>query len=180
MRSESNSAFRIAHSEIEMGVTAITTEMRMDLQYLIERLEAMVTGAKKVPISGKLMLDEQELADLIDQMRTVLPEEVRSARKVLRERDSIISEAQQQADDILRTAHEQAEMLLDQQGLMAEAQARARQFMEDVENDAQERINGADEYARQVLTQLHDQLTRHLSTIDKGLHSLDSRNAPQE
>jgi vacuolar-type H+-ATPase subunit H len=156
-------------------VRTITTEMRMDLQYLIDRLETMVTGAKRMPITGKLMLDEQELADLIDQMRTVLPEEVRSARKVLRERDSIISEAQQQADDILKTAHEQAEMLLDQQGLMAEAQARAKQYMEEVEADAQERINGADEYARQVLTQLRDQLSRHLKTIEKGLDSLNSR-----
>ena len=147
----------------------------MDLQYLIDRLETMVTGAKCMPITGKLMLDEQELADLIDQMRTVLPEEVRAARKILRERDSIISEAQQQADDTLKTAHEQAEMLLDEQGLMAEAQARANQFMEEVERDAQERIHGADEYARQVLSQLKEQLNRHLRTIDKGLESLDAR-----
>ena len=154
---------------------AISSEMRMDLQYLIDRLETMVTSARRMPVTNKLMLDEQELADLIDQMRTVLPEEVRSARKVLRERDSIISEAQQQADDILKTAHEQAEMLLDQQGLMAEAQARARQFNEQIEADAQERINGADEYARQVLTQLREQLSRHLHTIEKGLDALDSR-----
>jgi cell division septum initiation protein DivIVA len=147
----------------------------MDLQYLIDRLETMVTGAKRMPITGKLMLDEQELADLIDQMRTVLPEEVRAARKILRERDSIISEAQQQADDTLKTAHEQAEMLLDEQGLMAEAQARANQFMEEVERDAQEKIHGADEYARQVLSQLREQLNRHLRTIDKGLESLDAR-----
>lgn len=158
-----------------MGVIAITTDMRMDLQYLIDRLEGMVTGAKRMPITNKLMLDEQELADLIDQMRTVLPEEVRSARKVLRERDSIIAEAQQQADDILKTAHEQAEMLLDQQGLMAEAEARAHQYMEEVEADVQERINGADEYARQVLGQLREQLSRHLSTIEKGLEALNSR-----
>ena len=156
-------------------MTPITTEMRMDLQYLIDRLENMVTTARRMPVTNKLMLDEQELADLIDQMRTVIPEEVRSARKVLRERDSIISESQQQADDILKTAHEQAEMLLDQQGLMAEAQARAHQFTEQIEADAQERINGADEYARQVLTQLREQLSRHLHTIEKGLESLDSR-----
>lgn len=149
--------------------------MRMDLQYLIDRLETMVTGAKRVPISNRLMLDEQELADLIDQMRTVLPEEVRAARKVLRERDSIIAEAQQQADDVLKTAHEQAEMLLDEQGLLAEAQARANQFMEEVERDAQERIQGSDEYARQVLTQLQAQLGRHLKTIEAGLQSLDGR-----
>ncbi len=147
----------------------------MDLQYLIDRLETMVTGAKRVPISNRLMLDEQELADLIDQMRTVLPEEVRAARKVLRERDSIIAESQQQADDVLKTAHEQAEMLLDEQGLLAEAQARANTFMEEVERDAQERIQGADEYARQVLTQLQAQLGRHLKTIEAGLQSLDGR-----
>ena len=156
-------------------MVTITTDMRMDLQYLIDRLETMVTGAKRVPISNRLMLDEQELADLIDQMRTVLPEEVRAARKVLRERDSIIAEAQQQADDVLKTAHEQAEMLLDEQGLLAEAQARANQFMEEIERDAQERIQGADDYARQVLTQLQAQLGRHLKTIEAGLQSLDGR-----
>ncbi len=147
----------------------------MDLQYLIDRLETMVTGAKRVPISGRLMLDEQELADLIDQMRTVIPEEVRTARKIMRERDSILAEAQQQADDVLKNAHQQAEMLLDEQGLLAEAQARANQYMEDIESQAQERIHGADEYARQVLTQLRDQLGRHLKTIEKGLEALDSR-----
>ena len=66
-------------------------------------------------------------------------------------------------------------MLLDQQGLMAEAEARARQYMEEVESEVQGRINGADEYARQVLTQLKEQLGRHLSTIEKGLDALDSR-----
>ena len=67
-------------------------------------------------------------------------------------------------------------MLLDQQGLMAEAEARAKQYMEEVEVDAQERINGADEYARQVLTSLREQLSRHLGTIEKGLDALDARD----
>jgi ATP-dependent Zn protease len=158
-----------------MGGAAITTDMRMDLQYLIDRLETMVTSARRMPITGKLMLDEQELADLIDQMRTVLPEEVRAARKVLRERDSIISEAQQQADEILKTAHEQAEMLLDQEGLMAEAQARSNQYLEEAMEAAQERVEGADDYARQVLSQLQQQLARHLTIIEKGLHALNNR-----
>lgn len=158
-----------------MTMVATSSEMRMDLQFLIERLETLVTGARRVPISGKLMLDEQELADLIDQMRSVVPDEIRAARKVLKERDSILSEAQQQADDILKNAHQQAEMLLDEQGLMAEAQARAYQYLEEVETEAQERINGADEYARQVLSQLRDQLGKHLRTIEKGLDALNTR-----
>ena len=147
----------------------------MDLQYLIDRLETMVTNAKRMPITGKLLMDEQELADLIDQMRTVIPEEIKQARKILRERDSILAEAQHQADEVLRTAHEQAEMLLDEKGLLAEAQARANEYMEQVEREAQERIQGADDYARQVLTQLRDQLARHLRTIETGLDALENR-----
>ena len=157
-------------------ITIATDSMRMDLQYLIDRLETMVTGAKRMLITNKLLMDEQELADLIDQMRTVLPEEVRAARKVLRERDTIISEAQQQADEVLKTAHEQAEMLLDQEGLMAEAQARANQHLEEAMQVAQQRIDGADEYAREVLSSLQQQLTRHLAIIDKGITALNSRD----
>lgn len=149
--------------------------MRMDLQYLIDRLETMVTSAKRMPITGKLMLDEQDLADLIDQMRTVLPEEVRAARKVLRERDSIIAEAQQQADEVLRTANDQAEMLLNQHGLTEAAEARANEYLQEAMNAAQERVNGADDYAREVLSQLQQQLVRHLSIIEKGLSALDNR-----
>lgn len=147
----------------------------MDLQYLIDRLETMVTSAKRMPITGKLMLDEQDLADLIDQMRTVLPEEVRAARKVLRERDSIIAEAQQQADEVLRTANDQAEMLLNQHGLTEAAEARANEYLQEAMNAAQERVNGADDYAREVLSQLQQQLVRHLSIIEKGLSALDNR-----
>lgn len=76
---------------------------------------------------------------------------------------------------MLNTAHEQAEMLLDQEGLNAEAQARANQHLEEAMQVAQQRIDGADDYARDVLTTLQGQLTRHLSIIDKGLSSLNSR-----
>ena len=67
------------------GVIAIS-DMRMDLQYLIDRLETMVRAARRMPMMNKIMMDEQELVDLIDQMRTVLPEEIRYAKHVLREK----------------------------------------------------------------------------------------------
>ena len=49
------------------------------------------------------------------------------------------------------------------------------QYMEEAMMAAQERVNGADDYAREVLTQLQQQLSRHLTIIEKGLSSLDER-----
>ena len=98
--------------------------MRMDLQYLIDRLETLVRAARRMPMMSKIMLDEQELVDLIDQMRTVLPEEIRYAKHVLREKEQILADAQAQADDILRTAREQADLMIQREGLLKEARPR--------------------------------------------------------
>src|SRR6476660_10496683 len=108
--------------------------MRMDLQYLIDRLETMVRAGRRMPVMNKIMMDEQELVDLIDQMRTVLPEEIRYAKHVLREKEQILAEAQAQSEDILRAARQQAEVLIEREGLLKQAKAQA----DDIRRQAQE------------------------------------------
>lgn len=146
--------------------------MRMDLQYLIDRLETMVRGARRMPVMNKLVLDEQELVDLIDQMRTVLPEEIRYAKHVLREKEGILSDAQAQADEILRTARQQAEVLIEREGLLKQARAQADEIKRQAQEEAERVQVGADNYVRQVLTDLSDTLNRQLASINKGLESL--------
>jgi len=152
-------------------VTAIS-DMRMDLQYLIDRLETMVRAGRRMPFMNKIMMDEQELVDLIDQMRTVLPEEIRYAKHVLREKEQILSDAQAQADDVLRNARQQAEVLIEREGLLKQA----RQHADDIKRQAQEEAErvqvGADNYVRQVLTDLADSLQRQIASVNKGLDSL--------
>jgi vacuolar-type H+-ATPase subunit H len=152
-------------------VTAIS-DMRMDLQYLIDRLETMVRAGRRVPGLNRLMLDEQELIDLIDQMRTVLPEEIRYAKHVLREKEQILSDAQAQADEILRTARQQAEVMVEREGLLKQARVQAEEIKREAQEEAERVQVGADNYVRQVLTDLSDTLQRQLASINKGLDSL--------
>ncbi len=152
-------------------MTAIS-DMRMDLQYLIDRLETMVRAARHMPVMNKLVLDEQELIDLIDQMRTVLPEEIRYAKHVLREKEQILSDAQAQADEILRTARQQAEVLIEREGLLKQARNQADDIRRQAEEEAERIQVGADNYVRQVLNDLAESLQQQLSSINKGLESL--------
>jgi len=144
----------------------------MDLQYLIDRLETIVRAARRMPVTNKLMLDEQELVDLIDQMRTVLPEEIRYAKHVLREKEQILADSQAQSEEILRAAQKQADILIEREGLLKQARAQA----DDIKRQAQEEATrvqvGADNYVRQVLNDLSDTLQRQLSSIQKGIDSL--------
>jgi cell division septum initiation protein DivIVA len=144
----------------------------MDLQYLIDRLETMVRAARRMPVTNKLMLDEQELVDLIDQMRTVLPEEIRYAKHVLREKEQILADAQAQSEEILRAAQKQAEILIEREGLLKQARTQADEIKRQAQEEAERVQVGADNYVRQVLADLSDNLQRQLSSIQKGLDSL--------
>src|SRR4051812_30428914 len=146
--------------------------MRMDLQYLIDRLETMIRAGRRMPITNKLMMDEQELVDLVDQMRTVLPEEIRYAKHVLREKEQILADAQAQADDILRTAREQADLMIQREGLLKEARTQADKMIQEARAEAERVSVGADNYTRQVLTELEETLVRQTASVRKGLESL--------
>lgn len=152
-------------------MTAIS-DMRMDLQYLIDRLETMVRAGRRMPVMNKILMDEQELVDLIDQMRTVLPEEIRYAKHVLREKEQILSDGQAQADDILRTARQQAEVLIEREGLLKQARVQADEIIRLSKEEAVRLQVGADNYSRQVLTDLADSLQRQLANVHKGIDSL--------
>jgi vacuolar-type H+-ATPase subunit H len=144
----------------------------MDLQYLIDRLETMVRAGRRMPVMNKIMMDEQELVDLIDQMRTVLPEEIRYAKHVLREKEQILSDAQAQADDVLRNARQQAEVLIEREGLLKQARQQADDIKRQAHEEAERVQVGADNYVRQVLTDLADSLQRQSASVNKGLDSL--------
>ncbi len=148
------------------------SDMRMDLQYLIDRLETLIRAGRRMPITNKLLMDEQELVDLVDQMRTVLPEEIRYAKHVLREKEQILSDAQGQADEILRVARQQAEVLIEREGLLKQAKAQADDIRKQAQEEAERVQVGADNYVRQVLMDLSDSLQRQLASINKGLESL--------
>jgi vacuolar-type H+-ATPase subunit H len=148
------------------------SDMRMDLQYLIDRLETLVRAGGHIPMMSKIMMDEQELVDLIDQMRTVLPEEIRYAKHVLREKEQILADAQAQADDILRTAREQADLMIQREGLLKEARTQAEKIIHDAQEESERISVGADNYARQVLTELEESLIRQTASVRKGLESL--------
>ncbi|MDQ2807115.1 MAG: hypothetical protein M3Z04_09435 [Chloroflexota bacterium] len=148
------------------------SDMRMDLQYLIDRLETLIRAGRRMPITNKLLMDEQELVDLVDQMRTVLPEEIRYAKHVLREKEQILSDAQGQADELLRVARAQAEGLVEKEGLLKQAKTQADEIRKQAQDEAERVQVGADNYVRQVLMDLSDSLQRQLASINKGLESL--------
>lgn len=118
------------------------------------------------------MIDEQECLDILDQIRVALPEEIKQARRVNAERDTIVAEAEARAQQIVREAEERATEKVEEHALVRAAQLRAEQVEADAEARSDEIRQDADHYAYETLSELEGELEQLLLTVRKGTRAL--------
>src|SRR5687768_5472215 len=80
----------------------------MDVLVLIDKLDDLVHNAKAVPLTDQVRIDREEIYDILDQMRATIPEEIKQARWIVKERQEMLAEAKRETDRILGEAREQA------------------------------------------------------------------------
>ena len=78
----------------------------MDVLVLIDKLDDLVHNAKAVPLTDQVRIDREEIYDILDQMRATIPEEIKQARWIVKERQEMLAEAKREADRILGEARE--------------------------------------------------------------------------
>jgi hypothetical protein len=76
----------------------------MDVLVLIDKLDDLVHNAKPVPLTDQVRVDKEEIYDLLDQMRATIPEEIKQARWIVKERQEMLAEAKREAERIVKEA----------------------------------------------------------------------------
>ncbi len=154
---------------------AALREGDVDIQFLVERLEALVVNARKLPMTNQIILEQATVLDVIDQLRVAIPEEVRQARRINQESDRVLAKAREEAEQIIGAAQEQAALLLQDQSILREAETKAQDMVDRAETKAEETMRGADQYAADVLVRLESDLVKTLSIIKKSLEVIEER-----
>ena len=141
----------------------------MDILHLVDRLEQLVNEGRRLPLSNKVMVDEQKIWDLIDQMRISIPEEVKKAKRTNQERDRIIAQAHEEAARMIDLKREEAAAMVSEHELSKAAEDRASTIVERARRDAESLRADADEYVIQVLSNLATDLERALTEARNGI-----------
>ncbi len=171
----------------------------MDILHLIDVWEELVAGARRIPVGQGIVLDRRRLLELIDQMRSTVPWEVKEAQEVVAEKDGVLEEARREGEGIVHKAELEAQTLLDEttilqaaereaQEIIGRADARAAAVLEDAQQQMQAKIgqaeqaaanqmDEADRYALEMLRRLDQQLAAFSSTVRSGIDSLELRSA---
>ncbi|MCW5848901.1 MAG: hypothetical protein KIT87_02370 [Anaerolineae bacterium] len=151
-----------------------------DIDFLVDRLEKLVQDSSRLPLTDKLMVDEEAILRLVDQLRTTIPAQIRDAQRLLQERDALIAQGEEKAAGIVKLAQERADQMVgeqtvlqrveqERQAIIEAAEAEAARIRAKAADDAEHTRSSADAYALDVLRDLERNLANYQRTLANGI-----------
>ena len=134
---------------------------------LLEEIEEIVDTAAGFPLTGKIMVDSQELLEIVREIRAELPDEIQQAQWIKNERERIIAEAKTQYEAVIDDAQKQADTLVENNDITIKAKLRADELMRVTETTAKQLKIGTYEYLDSILYSFQGKM-EHLSSIYFG------------
>ena len=140
----------------------------MNALEIIDRIEELLDGSRRIPFSANLVINGDELYDLIEELRSVMPEEFKQSRWIVKERENMIEEAKKQADKIIKNSQEKADELIGETEIMKRATRKSEEMMSAIEARSRTIRLEAEDYADEKLANLEAVLHKLLNSIEKG------------
>ena len=140
-------------------------DMDMDIMEIVDMMEETIEKASAVPLTGKVMVDKDELLDYIQEIRLVYPDELKEAKWVKEERQRILSEAESRAESIQKNAEETQMQLIDEHEITKRAYEQANELVNAAQQKSIEIKTDTDQYVDDILNDAEHRLDLLLRKI---------------
>ena len=147
----------------------------MDVLVLIDKLDDLVHNARPVPLTDQVRVDREEIYDILDQMRATIPEEIKQARWIVKERQEMLAEAKREAERIVKEARDQQQRLVANEEITRQAERAAEEIVEEAREREREIRLGAEDYADEILNTLEVNLQKFTAAVQRGRDRLQGR-----
>lgn len=144
----------------------------MDVEAHLEQLEALVAEGRPVPLSSLVMVHRGDIEAAVEELRSALPEELREARWVLRERADILAATGREAEQIRAEAGADAQRLRSETEVVRTAQREAERIVAEAKQAAHDLQRDAEDYVESRLAAFEGVLQRTLAVTARGRERL--------
>jgi hypothetical protein len=170
---------------------------RMDILYLVDRLENLIASSRRMPLMNQIIIKESDILNIIEQMRTSIPDEIKQARRVIQDKERIYAQAQAEASNLLARARDETERVMQREGLLRAAEERSQELVQRAENQSANMVRLAEEQAEQLkidadayvtetlrnlrehLVSVETDVSRTILSVERGLDSLEQQQRAQ-
>ena len=133
---------------------------------IIGALYDMVQDARSVPLNAdKCMVERDKVLDMLDEIITQLPAELKTSRTIVESRNELISQARREAEGIIRQAQEQAEEMVNRETIYLEARRRSEELVKQTQVRINELKAAGNAYMDNNLRQTEEIIARCLSEV---------------
>jgi cell division septum initiation protein DivIVA len=148
-------------------------------EVLLRRVVEIISNTRALPLSSSAKLDnKEEVLELLDEACDRLPEELKQARWLLKERQDFLEKTQREGDDILEAARIRAERMVQRTEIVREAQHTARRTVDEAREEARRLRHEAEDYCDQKLAAFEIVLERTMKTVHSGRERLSMTPMP--
>jgi cell division septum initiation protein DivIVA len=141
----------------------------MDISARIQQIEELVQEAKSMPLSSSVLVNREEVLELLDAARTELPEEIKQARWVVKDREELLAKARRDAEAVVARAHEERARLVSDQEVVRAADEEAERIVGDAREQARQIRLEAEDYVDAKLAQYEIAIERTVKELQKSL-----------
>lgn len=144
----------------------------MEILKLMDVLEEIIVKGGHIPFSGRCMVDKAEALELLKEMRSRLPEDMKHAKRILDDRQKILMDAQREANSIIHEAESKVQLLIDDNKITKQATDQAREIIDNSQKKAREMRLGARDYIDGMLSDMEKFYLEKLNEIQNNRKSL--------
>ncbi len=147
----------------------------LDVEAKLTQLEQLMSEAKAVPLSASIMLNKAEVEGLLTELRKVLPDEIKAARWVAKERDDLIAQAESEANRIVEEAEAQRANLIAKTEVVQAANREADRIVSEAQEQARKIRLEAEDYVDAKLANFEVVLHKTLGAVERGREKMRGR-----
>ena len=143
-----------------------------DAETLLRRAADIIATAPTMPLSSSPRIDREEMIELLESALERLPDELRQARWMLKERQEFVAKTRREADELLEAARVQAERMVQRTEVVRAAEQKARQIIEAAESDSRRLRHETEDFLDQRLGSFEILLDKLSKTVHSGRQRL--------
>jgi cell division septum initiation protein DivIVA len=147
---------------------------------VIQRAITVVNQAKAMPLSSSVLISRDEVIGLLHEALQRLPDELRQARWLLREREEFLADRTREAEGLMEEVKVQAERMVSRTELVRQANQVAQRILDDANEEARRMRHEAEDYCDQKLAGMEIVLERIQRTVQAGRAKLQATSPVPE
>lgn len=148
------------------------SEHAPEVEGLISEARSVLAAARPMPLSTSSIIHADEVIELLERALEAMPEELRAARWLLRERDEYLEQVRLEGEEILAVARSRAERMVERTEVAKSAEHRAQRLIADAEAEGRRMRRETEDFCDARLASLEGVLDRTRAVVVTGRNRL--------